>query len=39
MERKNSVGRSVLLWKAVEEVQWVALGMPRPQILGGATTP
>jgi hypothetical protein len=26
-------------WKAVEEVQCVALRMPRPQILGGATTP
>jgi hypothetical protein len=25
--------------KAVEEVQWAALGMPRPQLLGGATTP
>ena len=31
-------------WKAVEEVQWYRAdarvpGMPRPQILGGATTP
>jgi len=25
--------------KAVEGVQWAALRMPRPQLLGGATTP
>ncbi len=25
--------------KAVEGVQWAALRMPQPQILGGATTP